>query len=335
MWLGVGFVFCAIAAVILQAWLWSFPMDPPGDPKGKSLAPRSWTNVHRIVGLLYVLIYVVLMTQMVPRLWSYQVELPARTVMHAVMGIVIGVLLVTKFAIIRFFQHFGKALPTIGLGLLTCTLILATLSIPFAVRAHGIGVNLLAADNRARVLKILGGLGLADTERLATAAGLEQGQTLLTTKCVVCHDLRTILIKPRTGKGWLDTVTRMAEKPSFGAPIRERDVPYITAYLVALTPNLQESVERKAEGARAQVEQIAEIKNPTSAAPTLDLVKTKALYEDQCTQCHKLAKVDKHGKDDEAGWRKIVTRMIEENDAELDANQARDIVGDLAATRAK
>src|SRR5688572_10973824 len=104
MWLGIAFVALAIVAVILQAWLWGYPMDPPNDPRGKSLAPRSWTNVHRAVGALYVIIYVVLMIQMVPRLWEYQVELPARTVIHACMGITIGCLLIAKFMIIRFFQ---------------------------------------------------------------------------------------------------------------------------------------------------------------------------------------------------------------------------------------
>ena len=51
--------------------------------QARSSAPRSWTNLHRIVGLVYVLIYIVLMWQMLPRLWEYQVELPARTVIHA------------------------------------------------------------------------------------------------------------------------------------------------------------------------------------------------------------------------------------------------------------
>ena len=52
MWLGIAFVGLAILAVVLQAWLWSFPMEPPDDPRGRSLAPRSWTHVHRAVCLL-------------------------------------------------------------------------------------------------------------------------------------------------------------------------------------------------------------------------------------------------------------------------------------------
>ena len=73
---------------------------------------------------------------MVPRLWEYQIELPARKVIHAEMGICIGVILITKLSIIRWFQHFGKSLPALGFLLLLCTLILATLSIPHALRAY-------------------------------------------------------------------------------------------------------------------------------------------------------------------------------------------------------
>ena len=142
MWLGIAFLLIGVVATILQAWLWSFPMAPdPGgpDPNGKSTAPPFWTSVHRILGLLFVIIYIIMMVKMVPRLWEYQVELPARTVMHVVMGITIGMLLIAKIAIIRWFQHFGKALPMLGYGVLVCTVILSFLSLPFAIQAHGFG----------------------------------------------------------------------------------------------------------------------------------------------------------------------------------------------------
>jgi cytochrome c5 len=340
MWLGISFVVLAIAAVILQAWLWSFPMDPPDDPKGRSLAPRAWTNLHRVVGLLYVTIYVVMMTQMIPRLWQYQVELPARTVMHAVMGLTIGVLLVTKFSIIRFFKHFGKSLPAIGLGILLCTIILGALSIPFAVRAHALGKNLLEPQNKERVMRILADLelpGKPDVAGLVTQTAFSRGQKILTGTCTTCHDLRTILIRPRTGKQWLDVVSRMAEKPSFGDPIGEMDIPFVTAYLIALTPQLQESMQAKVAEDRARDKQVAEVKAITGGGPTpaVDATKSKALYEEKCGECHKLTKVDKHGGDDEAGWTQLITRMIEENEAELSAEDVKILAAYLASTKAK
>jgi hypothetical protein len=208
MWLGIAFVVFAVVATILQAWLWSFPMvpDPGGpDPNGRSTAPRFWTQMHRLLGGLYVLIYVVLMVEMIPRLWEYQVELPARTVMHAVMGIVIGVMLVAKIAIIRWFQHFGTSLPALGLGLLAATIVLATLSIPFAVRAHDFGA-ITTAENVERVKRVLNDIPWEDATKervdaLVTADAFAAGQRVLAGKCTDCHDIRTILQRPRSGEG--------------------------------------------------------------------------------------------------------------------------------------
>ncbi|MDE0977671.1 MAG: hypothetical protein OR999_10370 [Arenicellales bacterium] len=42
---------------------------------------------------------------MVPRLWSYQVELPARTILHLALGISIAALLILKLVIVRYFKH--------------------------------------------------------------------------------------------------------------------------------------------------------------------------------------------------------------------------------------
>ena len=133
--LGIAFVALAITAVVLQAWLWG-PRYWNPDTK-KSHAPRFWVKLHRAVGWAYAAIYVAMMTQMLPRLWEYQVELPARTVVHAVAAITICVILAVKISIVRFFRHFEEAMPTLGVVILVCTVVLATFSLPFALRARG------------------------------------------------------------------------------------------------------------------------------------------------------------------------------------------------------
>ncbi len=248
MWLGISFLLLGIIATVLQGWLWRFPMmpDPGGpDPNGKSSAPRLWTNVHRLVGALFVLIYLVMMWQMVPRLWEYQVELPARTILHAVMGITIGFLLITKIAIIRWFQHFGKALPQIGALIMLCTLILSFLSVPYALRAQDFG-SATTPEGLARVERLVADIDLGSTPaELATAEVMSHGREVLTLKCVVCHDLRTILRRPYTPQGWRDVVWRMAEKPQIDRPMFEEDLAPVTAYLIAITPDIQQSVKMK------------------------------------------------------------------------------------------
>jgi cytochrome c5 len=347
MWLGIAFVFLAIFATILQGWLWSFPMAPnPGgaDPHGKTTAPAFWRFTHRIMGFAFVVIYIILMWEMVPRLWEYQFELPARTIIHACMGIVIGVLLCTKISILRWFRHFGGALPTIGLSILTCTIILATLSIPFAVRAHDFGAAAEPA-NMERVERVLSGVDFGEElniKALVTKETFEAGLNILTSKCAVCHDMRTILIKPRTGKGWYSVVDRMTKKPNLGSPITRSDVLQVTAYLVAITPNIQNSYKQKKDTQRAQKKRTEELKEemmtakaPAEDAPPFDMAKAKLLYEEKCSECHELTDVDEHGNDTREGWIKIVTNMVEEQEAELSKADAKTIIEYLTQSKGK
>jgi len=338
--LGLAFIVLGVTAVMLQAWLWGFPMEG-----NRSTAPRLWTNIHRLVGLSFVAIYITMMIFMVPRLWQYQVELPARTVIHATCAIVIGVLLLTKLAIIRLFPHFAGALPALGLGLLINTVILGSLSLPYALRAHSISGDTLSEQNLERVRDVLAGLSLPegnDPAALATPRRLEDGREVLTRKCTICHDMRTILAKPRSGPGWYNVVLRMAEKPIImGDPLDERDLPVVTAYLVAITPDMQQSAKVRMKAINDQAERAAGVAvmpmaEDTAAAPAaFDLAAAEALYKARCTQCHDQDEVAAHGGDDEAGWSKIVKRMVENEGAEVNEDDARTIVRFLAETRKK
>ena len=377
MWLGIAFVVFAVVATILQAWLWSFPMvpDPGGpDPNGRSTAPRFWTQMHRLLGGLYVLIYVVLMVEMIPRLWEYQVELPARTVMHAVMGIVIGVMLVAKISIIRWFQHFGTSLPALGLGLLAATIVLATLSIPFAVRAHDFGA-ITTAENVERVKRVLNDIPWEDATKervdaLVTADAFAAGQRVLAGKCTDCHDIRTILQRPRSGEGWYDVVVRMAKKPTLGEPISAQDIAEVTSFLVAITPDIQASAKRKRESETDRAEASAKVAAAVEGGGTAEAVPAadetpgdsvpageakageakagqpkagqpkageagKKLVETKCVDCHELSEIEKHGGDTAEGWAKVVTRMVSEQGMELSEGDARTIVAWLSTAYPK
>jgi mono/diheme cytochrome c family protein len=333
MWLGIAFVMIGIVATIIQAWLWSFPMAPdPGgpDPNGLSTAPKFWTNTHRFLGLAYVLIYVVLMIEMVPRLWEYQVEFPSRTVMHICMGIIIGVLLIAKIAVIRWFQHFGKSLPTMGLMILMCTLILGTLSIPYAIKAHDFG-DIMSAKNIERVGRSLKNIpdasfpGTIDKTALLTEESMDHGRSVLVDKCVVCHDLRSILKKPKSGKQWLNTVLRMQKLPSMGSVrILDKDIGPVTSWLIAINPSLQE--KKKADKAnkkeeRKAVEQAQNAAKSTGsdglptegeAKDTYDDAAAEDLVRTKCTECHEMDDIETYGGTDREGWGKVIVDMVEE-----------------------
>jgi hypothetical protein len=200
-----------------------------------------------------------MMLEMLPRLWEYQIELPARTVIHATAAIAIGVILITKIVILRFFRHFEEAMPLLGFGLLLCTVVLATLSLPFALRAHG-GGAVFADENRVRVRTILSHLELSadgqprSAEELSSRAALERGRDVVMHRCASCHDLRTVLLQPRTGAAWLALNRRMQNKPTLDVPLSDDEVLHATAYLIAITPRLREDVRARREEVLAREE---------------------------------------------------------------------------------
>lgn len=255
--LGTLFVVVGLAAMFLMYHLWGYPYDKA---TRTSAAPRWAMWTHRVLGYLFALIYIALMWNMVPRLWEYQVEFPARTTVHIVIGFGVGFLLLIKIAIMRFFRHFEEWMPYLGTAIMLGTVILAGLSLPFAWQERALaraapGGSPTSPQSIARVAQLLPSAGLpsdAELAQLATADALGRGRDVLLGNCVKCHDLRTILAKPRTPAGWWSTVERMSEKPALFAPLAEREMYEVTAYLIAITPDLQRSAKQKKRDALAR-----------------------------------------------------------------------------------
>lgn len=181
---GLVFVGLALASTFLMYHLWGYPFD---EERKKSHAPRRLTLLHRAMGYAYLAIYIAMMWHMVPRLWNYQVELPARTVAHLLLGMSIGVLLLVKIVIVRFFKHLeSKLVPTLGTGLLVCTVLLIGLAVPVTIREAILLRNareggVFSRERLERVRALLPLAGLEDTARV-TALATERG--LIASACV-------------------------------------------------------------------------------------------------------------------------------------------------------
>lgn len=344
LWLGIAFLVLGVTAVIIQAILWN--PDKYWDPvKKKTHAPKFWLNVHKYIGYTFGLIYLVMMWQMVPRLWEYQVELPARTIIHAMAAIVLGVLLITKIIILKFFRYFEESMPQIGFGILICTVLISALSIPHAVRGTGLIPLSLDAANRERVARVLSDIKFKDAvpvDQLVSDAGLRRGREVLAKECVRCHDMRTILAKPRSGANWYRVIDRMLDKPSiFDKPLDAKDVPYVTAFMVSITPNIQESSkERLASAGDAKIVESTMEANINAGegeekdvkAPDLNAADAKSLYQKRCIDCHMEKEVIDHGGDTEEGWAQVVRRMIVEQEMVISSVEAIQVAKYLAAT---
>jgi mono/diheme cytochrome c family protein len=306
--LGLLFVFFGAAASFLMFYLWGFPFD---HATHKSEAPRPLMLLHRVLGYFYAAIFVYLMVQMVPRLWNYEIELPARTVAHLIVGLVIGITLLIKVVIVRFFKHLeGTLAPSLGTLLLISTIVLIGLSVPTALREALVakeGVFLPANLERVRTQFTLAGLpagkGLSSDD-------LRAGRRVLSGRCVECHDLRTVLARPRTASDWRSTVQRMADRSAAFNPITDREQVQVIGYLVSISPELQGAVkekrqeEQKTETVRAASRQLKAAPKPGGAS---DFQKARRLFETKCSQCHAAKLPDTKTAED---VRELVTRMV-------------------------
>lgn len=316
--LAVLFVALAFSATMLMYHLWGYPFD---HKTHRSSAPRWAMNLHRLLGWAFVLIYLYLMYHMVPRMWTYQIELPARTVFHLVLGYSIGGLLIAKIAVVRFFKHLEpKLAPALGTTLFILTVVLMGLALPSVWRETVLAKQAMngegfSEERLQRVRDQLPPAGLENLDllpQLASVDSLLTGRKLMRTKCVQCHDLRTILSKPRTPKNWRDTVERMANRASIFSEFSDLERWQITAYLVAITPTLQNSVmerRKQLDNASKTSAAMREMKNaPTES--TFDATAAEAAFNGKCSQCHsqELALQKQFASDTEVS--SVVTRMI-------------------------
>ncbi len=321
---GIIFLGVAIALTFLMFYLWKFPYDKEAH---RSSAPRSLTAIHRILGYVYVLLYIYLMWQMVPRLWTYQIELPARTVFHLTIGMSIGAILIVKIAIVRYFKHLeAKLVPFLGCALLICTMLLISLALPFSLREAYLSVTALDGDDSMtserieRVREQLPQAGIEDIDiidQLATRQSLEKGRNVLQTKCTQCHDLRTALARPRTPESWRQTVSRMANRSTILNPISDQDQLEVTAYLIAISPTLQKTLAEKRK--QALVSASIQMDSMKMSKKLMDLSvqemvvdpeQAKQVFEQRCSQCHAYTHIERVPPGSKEEVIMLVQRMI-------------------------
>lgn len=319
--LGIVFVLLAAVLTFLMFNAWKYPFN---HRTLKSAAPDWMVKLHRRLGLVYILIYIYLMWEMVPRLWDYQIELPARTVMHLTVGMAIGAVLVTKLAVVRFFKHLEARLaPILGVTLLICSMLLTFLALPFSLREVYLSGAVLdaAGMTNERITRVRAQLPKADIEdrdlieRLASEEGLETGRRVLTKKCTQCHDLRTVLVRPRTPMAWRQTVARMADRSTVLNPITASDELAVTAYLIAVSPTLQQTLKQRRalqRQGKLSSEALGRARRAVAqGSKTFDLEAARRTFETNCSQCHDPEQVTQNPPETFEGVVALVQRMVD------------------------
>ncbi len=166
-----------------------------------------------------------------------------------------------------------------------------------------------------RVRDLLPTTGLKDEKLLndlASKQGLTAGRRIMTAKCVQCHDLRTVLARPRTPKAWQQTVSRMANRSTILNPITEDDQWFVTAYLIAVSPTLQETLKqrRKMEDNMAQAQTSMNTVVNMVDSKNYDATKAEVLFKQSCSQCHSYTQVENAPPTSQGEAIALVQRMV-------------------------
>lgn len=341
--LGIAFLVLGLSTVFLMFHLWGYPFDKA---TRTSAAPKGLMILHRVLGYLYFATYVTMMVMMVPRMWTYQVEFPPRTVAHIILALTIGFILIIKVSIIRFFRHLEEWMPYLGTLLLLCTVLLLGLSLPFTFKERHfaskvVGGNVYSAQNIERLKKNLPEAGFpkdAPVDKLSSVESLKAGRRVLLGECVQCHDLKTILVRPRSPSDWVQTVTRMADKPTLTQEITEEEQYQVAAYLIAISPELQASAAKKRamemETKKAQMAARAALKKDSPADAQFDDAAATKLLQDKCTQCHELDELEKKPPKTKKAVDALLSRMVD-NGLECEDKELKLIALHLRKTYAK
>lgn len=335
--LGLLFLVTAFTATFVSFKVAGYPID---EATKRRQGPAWVIGLDHVLWWVFLLLYLVMMSEMMPRLWHYQVELPPRTVAHVIVGISVGVALIVKISFERFFRHMQEWVPGLAAALLGGTILLSGLSVPFALREFGlaqsaVGGGVYSQENRDRVAKLLPQAEMpedVDLAALTTVQALQAGRDVLAGKCVVCHDLKTILVQPRTPSAWWKTVDRMASKPSFAEPLTDEELHVVTAYLIAISGELQRSVKERKAKEEKRAEAVADIKvearSQAAAAagngggsggsdlPPFDAAAAAKTYETLCAQCHDLKDIEARPPKDSEEIKNVIIRMIAVNGLE-------------------
>jgi mono/diheme cytochrome c family protein len=124
----------------------------------------------------------------------------------------------------------------------------------------------------------------------------------------------------------------MGNKPTFGDVLTEADQRNVTAYLVAITQQLQRSSKEKRarddkiEASGRAVRTLDQEAQPEGDAgpppePPFDMAEAKEMYERVCSDCHDLSDVDDAPPTSAEEANELLVRMVEENDLEATAEE--------------
>lgn len=201
-----GALFTLIGAVTTLLML-----ELRGNPRDKEQNQRLMKS-HRMLGYLFIIIFILMTVLMINKASTYQEELSPRAILHITLGVLMIPLLLIKVLIVRRFKRLGSYLLGFGIAIFLAAFVLNSVSAGYYFLHHS---DIRYVSLSARDTSVL---------------DVELGRQLVTQKCAKCHSLERTFRAFKSEEGWTRTINRMAV---IDAPnIRDFDAKQIIHYLV-------------------------------------------------------------------------------------------------------
>jgi hypothetical protein len=205
----------------------------------KKTSPTTLKKLHKLFGLVFFLLFLVLVF-MGLRYWASVGDgISTRAVMHAILALSLFIVFITKVTIVQFFKQFLKMAPTLGLIVFCLSFVVfATSGIFYIVRGY--------YSNPVSDIVQTHSLGLIQSRA-------EAGKMIYDTKCLSCHSadtderkigpsLRSLFKNdtlPHTGNpSTVENIKKQLERPALTMPsfkdFTDQELADLFAYLQTL-----------------------------------------------------------------------------------------------------
>ena len=179
------FILVGLTAVLIMLKL-------HGNPKGKT-PMKVLRNVHRILGYVFLLYFLLMFVLMIGRLSYVSAEFSPRVTVHMVLALVIVPLFLAKILIARFFKRLFPNLLLLGLSIFILSFTLVGITA---------GYNIFSAVDTLPAMEK--GKSSGDNVNLQVTV-----KDLIQKKCTICHDLNRVRAAQKNREQWQATMDKM------------------------------------------------------------------------------------------------------------------------------
>jgi len=199
------FVLCGFLAALIMLNLQGNPTDKPSN--------QTWRKFHKILGYLFLLIFLTMIIFMLNKVKGFGSELSARATLHMSLAFILFPLLMVKILIAHSFKRLYAHLFPLGLIILV---------ISFTTVSISAGFFLIHSQ-----------VSISEKQRNNPETNTSGAINLLNKKCTLCHNLERVKTAGKSKEEWNKTIAKMVNYTRNPDHLSGQELTTMVNYLVS------------------------------------------------------------------------------------------------------